>query len=176
MLKSQLESILFISNKPLSLKELSDICGRSKEEVETTLLSLKEDYNQPDKGIKLLDLNDKFQFVTSPGSREVVENFLKAELTGELTRPQLETLTIICYRSPISKLELEQIRGVNCTIILRNLMMRGLVEQVTGQRFQVSFEFMKHLGLNNLSELPDYDNLSKHETLEELLNIDSQNQ
>jgi len=174
MLQSQIESVLFISNKPLSIKELADLCNRSLEEVETCIVGLQEEYNQKNKGIKLIHNNKRYQFVTNGQNREVVENFLKAELTGELTRPQLETLTIICYRGPISKPELEQIRGVNCSIILRNLIMRGLVESHTDKKiqlpkYQATMEFIKYLDLNDLRELPDYDKLSQHETLEELL-------
>jgi segregation and condensation protein B len=174
MLKSQLESILFIANKPLTVKELASLSDRSKEEVETCLAFLADEYNQTDRGIRLVELNNSFQLVTNSNNRQIIENFLKEELTGELTRPQLETLTIVCYRGPITKLELEQIRGVNCSIILRNLMIRGLVESVTDKKigvaqYQITMDFMRHLGLNNLRELPDYDNLSKHESLEELL-------
>jgi len=72
---------------------------------------------------------------TAKESSEIVEKFLKEELTGEMTRPQLETLTIIAYRGPMTKMEIEQIRGVNCSLILRNLLMRGLVEAKLDKKF-----------------------------------------
>jgi len=87
-----------------------------------------------------------------------------------LTRPQLETLTVVAYCGPITKPELEQLRGVNCALILRNLMMRGLVKEVEDvtnflPTFEVTMDYLRHLGINSLNELPDYDKLHKHENI-----------
>jgi len=174
MLKKKLESILFISNKPLTSKQLADICGTGKAEVETILQSLKQEYDAEDKGVKIIDHDGKVQMATTPDSSEIVEKFLKQELTGEMTRPQLETLTIIAYRGPITKLDLEQIRGVNCSLILRNLMIRGLVEarldkKISTTVYNVTMDFVRFLGLTSVKDLPDYERLSKHEVIENLL-------
>ena len=174
-IKPRIESILFISNKPLTIKQLADLCETGKIEVETVLETLKVEYNQADKGIKIIDHNGKVQMTTASESSGVIEKFLKEELTGEMTRPQLEALTIVAYRGPITKMELEQIRGVNCSLILRNLLMRGLVEahldkKISTTVYQVTVDFVKYLGITDIKELPDYDKLSNHETLEELLN------
>ena len=112
---------------------------------------------------------------SSGSSSEVVSKFLKSEVTGELTRPSLETLTIIAYRGPISKTELELLRGVNCSLILRNLLMRGLIEgqddkQLGVTRYTVTLDFLKHLGMSQISELPDYERLNKNNNLDKLLN------
>jgi segregation and condensation protein B len=174
-LKKQIEALLFISNKPLDIKKLKDLTGRGKEEIETVVLGLKKEYNgAEEKGIKILEHNDKIQMTTDGECAEVVEKFLKQELTGEMTRPQLETLTIIAYRGPISKAELEQIRGVNCSLILRNLLMRGLVEgkadkKMMVNKYSVTEEFVKYLGMTEINELPDFEKLSQHESIDELL-------
>lgn len=110
----------------------------------------------------------------NPDNHESAENFLKAEVSGELTRPQLETLTVVSYCGPITKPELEQIRGVNCALILRNLMMRGLVKEADDPsgllpKYEVTMEYLRHLGVNNLNELPDYDNLHNHEHISSTL-------
>ncbi|MFA6376974.1 MAG: SMC-Scp complex subunit ScpB, partial [Candidatus Paceibacterota bacterium] len=107
---------------------------------------------------------------SNPDNREAAENFLKAEVSGELTRPQLETLTVISYCGPITKPELEQLRGVNCSLILRNLMMRGLVKEAEDPAnllptFEVTMDYLRHLGINDLRELPDYEILHKHEAI-----------
>lgn len=175
MLKTQIESLLFISNKPLTIKKLAEFCGREKVEVETTLEVLKEEYNQGEnKGIKIMTQGEVVQMATTAESSAVIEKFLKEELTGEMTRPQLEALTIIAYRGPITKLELEQIRGVNCSLILRNLMLRGLVEAYLDKKlmttvYQVTLEFVRHLGLTDVRELPDYERLSSHEAIQSIL-------
>ena len=177
MIKNKIESILFISNKPLTIKQLADLCDTRKPEVETALEALKAEYNKDEKGIKIVDHDGKIQMTTDSESSDVVEKFLKEELTGEMTRPQLEALTIIAYRGPITKMELEQIRGVNCSLILRNLLMRGLVEshldkKISTTVYSVTVDFIKFLGLTDIKDLPNYEKLSHHETLDELLNKD----
>ncbi|MCG2686917.1 SMC-Scp complex subunit ScpB [Candidatus Parcubacteria bacterium] len=177
MIKKNIESILFISNKPLSTKQLADLVGKGKAEIETVLESLKREYNNSDRGIKIIEHNGKIQMATDSNSSEIVEKFLKQELTGEMTRPQLETVTIIAYRGPVTKMELEQIRGVNCSLILRNLLMRGLAESRLDKKIQttvynITTDFVRFLGLTNIQDLPDYERLSKHETIESILSRD----
>jgi len=174
MIRQQIESILFLSNKSLSLKKLAELTERSKTEIETVLETLKKEYNESGRGVRIMFNDDHVQMATAPESASVVEKFLKEELTGEMTRPQLETLTIIAYRGPITKMELEQIRGVNCSLILRNLFIRGLIEsrmerKIGANVYEVTLDFVRYLGLTNVKELPDYENLSKSETIEEVL-------
>jgi segregation and condensation protein B len=174
-LKKNIEALLYISNKPLSIKELAGFCSVGKAEIETVLETLKKEYNESERGIKIVTNAGKIQFATDSDCSEIVEKFLKAELTGEMTRPQLETLTIVAYRGPISKAELEQIRGVNCSLILRNLKIRGLVDSSVDRKtsenmYFITIDFVKNLGLENIEQLPEYEKLSQHETLEEMLN------
>ncbi len=137
-------------------------------------------YNGVESGVILLQTNEEWQLTSNPENKEAAEQFVKAEISGELTRPQLETLTVVSYCGPITKPELEQIRGVNCGLILRNLMMRGLVQE-RGEStdliptYEVTMEYLRHLGLRAVSELPEYQELNKHEyitkTLSEQNNI-----
>jgi segregation and condensation protein B len=167
-LASQLESILFVASKSLSFVRLAKALNAPSEELGAALQILEEKYNREGSGVKLLKNNDEYQLVSSPENREVAEQFLKAEISGELTRPQLETLTVISYCGPITKPELEQIRGVNCSLIIRNLMMRGLVKElddltVLVPTYQVTIDYLRHLGLNSVNELPNYAELHRHE-------------
>ena len=91
-----------------------------------------------------------------------------------MTQPSLETLTIIAYRGPITKPEIEQIRGVNCSLILRNLLIRGLIEEKEDkQRLQntytISFDFLRHLGADRVEELPQYSDLHTDEVVGQLI-------
>jgi segregation and condensation protein B len=93
----------------------------------------------------------------------------------------LETLTIIAYRGPVSRAEIEQIRGVNCAIILRNLLMRGLVENQEDKKkmqtvYNITFDFLQFLGLKEQSELPDYAKLNSSESLEKILSSENREQ
>ena len=85
----------------------------------------------------------------------------------------MEALTIIAYRGPIAKGDLDKIRGVNCALILRNLLLRGLIEskEVKGEDYyQVSLDFIKFLGVSDVSQLPDYQRLHNEVTVEQVLN------
>lgn len=167
-LPAKVETILFVASKPLSVKKIAKALEVETSKINETLEILRQKYNHPESGIVILQNNDEWQMASSPDNREAAEEFLKAEVSGELTRPQLETLTVISYCGPITKPELEQIRGVNCSLILRNLMIRGLVKEVDDpanllSAFEVTMEYLRHLGLKNVTELPDYEKLHKHE-------------
>ncbi len=173
-IKNQIESLLFISHKPLGIAELAKITSAEKNHVEEALLELRQEYQAKDGGIEFLTLNEKYQLATRAENADLVGKFLNTETTGELTRPSLETLTIIAYRGPISKTELELIRGVNCSLIIRNLMIRDLIEANEDKTrattvYSVTFEFLKHLGLNSISELPDFERLNRNNNLDKLL-------
>lgn len=178
----KIEALLYVSNKPLSVKKLVELTAASAEDVEQGIALLQERYNTEQSGIRVLRNGNDIQFATAPELTETVETFLKEELTGDMTKPQLETLTIIAYRGPLRKEEIEHIRGVNCSLILRNLLMRGLIETVASNtpdgihEYQVTLDFLRFLGINTISELPNFEELSRHENVESILENDkSQN-
>jgi segregation and condensation protein B len=173
-LAAQIESILFLANKPTTKKELVKATASKQEEVELALATLLTKHNQEGSGLRLQEHEEGYKFVTAPENAELIEKVFHAEMSGELTKPGLETLTIIAYRGPVSKPELELIRGVNCSLILRNLAMRGLINEQSGgdelsAKYSVSPEFLQLLGMASLKELPEYDSLHSHELLEELI-------
>jgi len=173
-LSSQLESLLFVSSKPLSIREMSDLTDANFEEVEHALDKLAEDYKEQNRGFILIKNNKEYQLTTAPENTGLVSKFLKDETSGELSQPSLEALTIIAYRGPITKLELERIRGVNCSLILRNLLIRGLIEEKLDKQkgdsfYLVTLEFIKFLGISSVNELPDYEKLHKSESLDEII-------
>jgi len=174
MLKNQIESLLFISHKPLSIAELARLAGADKKQVQEVLDQLAQEYQARNGGMQILKVEEKYQMATTGENAEIIAKFIKSELTGELTRPSLEALTIIAYRGPISKVELELIRGVNCSLILRNLLMRGLIEAredkiKASTLYNISMEFMKYLGLRRIEDLPDYEKLNRNNNLDKLL-------
>jgi segregation and condensation protein B len=112
--------------------------------------------------------------VSAPENAQLIQGFIKDETTGELSRPSMETLTIIAYRGPISKLDLDRIRGVNCSLIIRNLLLRGLIEAKPDKKknetyYNVSFDFIRFLGINDVAELPDFERLSKDDAIDRML-------
>jgi len=178
-LKSKIESILLVSSKPMSINKMAEMIGGDKEKISSELSQLSQEYEESGRGVRIIINNNQAQMVSAPANSELVQEYLKDELTGELTKPSLETLTIIAYRQPITKAELEQIRGVNCSLILRNLMIRGLAEaEYNKQRaiteYSATLEFLKYLGINSVRDLPSYEKLNSDENLQKLLNQDNQ--
>jgi len=173
-LNSQLESLLFISPQPLSLKELSALIKTKPAEVVDALEALRQSYHDHQSGYQLIEQGGRYQLTTASANAALIKEFLKDETDGELTQPSLEALTVIAYRGPVSKLELEQIRGVNCSLIIRNLLIRGLIEENFDKAknenyYSVSLDFIRFLGLDKISDLPDYERLHQHPTLEQAL-------
>lgn len=173
-LTSTLESILFVASKPLTIKKLAKATGESASHIEEALETLAMKYNRDDSGIHVLREADTVQMGTNAANADAIDGFVKDEVTGELTKAQLETLTVIAYRSPITRADLEQIRGVNCAVILRNLMMRGLVAQHDSTEeilptYVLTTDALSHLGIRETSELPEYETLHAHEHIEQTL-------
>lgn len=176
---SQIESMLFVSIRPLTAKKIVQTAGADLPQVETALQQLAAIYKERGSGLCLLNNGDKWQLVTVEQHADLVKKFIRSEQLGELTRPALETLTVIAYRGPVTKAEIELIRGVNCSLILRNLLIRGLIEeipdkQIDQEKYRITMEFMKFLGLQNITDLPDYASLSHHKTIEEMLQAEEQ--
>lgn len=170
---SVLESILFVASKPLTILKIAGSLNMENDAVETALNQLEQKYVGIS-GVHIIRSGDSVQMVTNQRNSEIVEKFTKSEVMGELTRPQLETLTVIAYRGPITRPELEQIRGVNCAIILRNLMIRGLIEESDTKDsvlpvYNLSIAAMRHLAIGSVEGLPDYENLHKHEHIVQAL-------
>ena len=167
MLQSQIESILFVATKPLTVRQVFNFLKKqniqaAENKIREVLVDIENKFNVPDNGVHLVNSGDTYQLVSNPEHGELIKKFLKSEVSGELTPASLETLTVIAYRGPISKLELEELRGVNCSVILRNLLMRGLVEE-QHEQYQVTVDFLKELGLSSSKDLPEYEKLNKLE-------------
>lgn len=172
----KIESILFVASKPLTIKKLAKALEVGEDKIEEALDVLKSKYNQSQSGIHLLFDGDMVQMATNPENVEAIDGFVKDEVAGELTKAQLETLTVVAYRGPVSRAEIEQIRGVNCAVILRNLMIRGLIDEQDGKlmpEYVLTVEALRHLGITSVHELPDYETLSQHEYIEQTLDQQS---
>ena len=128
-LLAKIEAILFLATKPVTLRRLTEVLGLKDDEIRSAISDLQAVRNVVKSGMHVILQENQVQLVTNPALGDVLSKLSKEEIESELTRPQLETLTIIAYRGPITKPEVEQIRGVNCALILRNLLMRGLIDE-----------------------------------------------
>ncbi|MFH1253394.1 MAG: SMC-Scp complex subunit ScpB [Candidatus Uhrbacteria bacterium] len=174
MLTTTLEAILFAAAKPLDLKVLAKALNTNHETLREAVEALKAVRNQETSGIHLIEQEGKIQLVTNPTAAEAVKLFAKEDMGGELTKASLETLTIIAYRGPMTKPEIEQIRGINCTLILRNLLVRGLIEEKDDVAkllpvYSVSLDLMRHLGIHQVSELPEFENFHNNPQIDQMI-------
>lgn len=163
--EQKIESILLVSPQGVSVKEITRLLKVEKSDVTDAITKLQEWYGG-DRGIVVQMSGDDVRLVTNPGNAELIAQYTKQEMGGELTRPQLETLTVIAYKGPITKSEIEQIRGINCTMIVRNLLMRGLIVEEEGSLesvYRVSLDALSLLGIKDVQELPEYEKLHNEE-------------
>lgn len=166
-MNSALESLIFASGKPIEIKKLGKICNLDCKKVQDSLVKLNDEYEKNDRGIRLVLKSDVVQMVTAPKNSEIVKSLSTSELAEDLSTVSLESLTIIAYKGPITRAELEAIRGVNCLYVLRTLLIRGLIEKKQHPKdsrlgiYEVTTKFLRHLGLKNISDLPNYEDLKK---------------
>lgn len=159
-LEAQIESILLFKNEPVSLAELSKLLKVPRENLPEAISNLQKEYQ--DKGIVIVSNGDEFSFGTSPLNSALIESIQKEEFSRELGRAGLETLAVILYKGPISRREIDQIRGVNSGFILRALLIRGLIEKtdsLSGERsftYKPTLKLLEHLGVAKIEDLPQY--------------------
>lgn len=163
-LTTQIHSLLFVASKPLSVKQLAKFTNASESEVMAALQELA-DYSK-DSGVVLLDTGSQFQLATASENTNLVTDFLNSDLREQLTDATAEVLAIIAYRQPISKAEIESIRGVNSQYSVRALLMRGLIEKVINPNdarssyYQITTEFLQQLGISSINDLPSFEELT----------------
>ncbi|EKE11907.1 MAG: segregation and condensation protein B [uncultured bacterium] len=174
-IKSIIESILFVSGEAVSVSKIAKIIGITAEEVEIAVASLREEYGK-DKGMIIIRKEQEIQMATNPENASVIDQLIKSEIQENLSKAALEVLAIISYRGPITRVEIEAIRGVNCSFTVRSLMMRGLLERIEnpkdnrGYLYKISFDFLRKLGVDSIEKLPDYEMLSKDERIDSIIN------
>ncbi|RMG89409.1 MAG: SMC-Scp complex subunit ScpB [Chloroflexi bacterium] len=154
-----LESILFVASGPVSTSRLAKTLETTPAVVEGLLRSLEEDYKT--RGLRLQRTGSGVQLTTAPAASHVIERFLGLELTSRLSQAALEVLAIIAYMQPITRPQIDQIRGVNSDGALRTLLSKGLIEEVGRMEtpgrpilYGTTPEFLQYFGLSGLEELP----------------------
>ena len=160
-LSNQIEALLFWKSEPVSLKELSKMLSVEEEKINEALLELEK--NLENRGIVLVKKDESVYLATSSESSELIKKITKEEESAELGKASLETLSIVLYKSPIRRSDIDYIRGVNSSFILRNLLVRGLIDKKTDPKdsrtfvYSPSFELLAHLGITEVANLPDFE-------------------
>ncbi len=162
-LKATIEALLFIYGEPIKIKKLAQIANTDEDTVSRVLEELRLSLEAEERGLKLMLYEGEATLTTKPELGSLLQNVIKEELDAELTPASLEALTIIAYLGPCSRPEIDYVRGVNSSIILRSLIVRGLVtrkpdpDNGDNYLYQVSGDLLRHIGLASPKELPKYD-------------------
>jgi segregation and condensation protein B len=175
----KIEALLFVSPGLVSIYQLSKALSLSESEIESLLADLEIHYKMGGHGIRLMRLNRKVQLTTAPELSSTVETMLELQATSTLSQAALEALAIVAYQQPVTRPEVDAIRGVNSDGVLRTLLSKGLIEEVGREEtpgrpilYGTTPEFLQHFGLDTLEALPFID----FEALEENIIANSNNQ
>lgn len=158
-LSAQIEALLFYKGEPLSHKDIAKILNVTESDVEAGIESLKA--SLVDRGLTLISHNDEYSLSTDKEASQILEDLRKEELNKDLSKASLETLSVILYKGFATRGDIDYIRGVNSSFILRNLLMRGLIEKSTDKEdtrklvYTPSIKTLQYMGISSLEELPE---------------------
>ena len=166
--KKVLEALLLVSEKPLLIEQAREVLGPPSEpaQIRRLFMQLAEEYHQANRGIRITEVAEGFQLVTDPALYSFVALLTRRVRSVRLTKPSLETLAIIAYRQPLTRVEIEQVRGVDAAGVLDTLLKVNLI-RVVGRKetvgrpilYGTTREFLDHFGLKSLEDLPSLDEL-----------------
>jgi segregation and condensation protein B len=163
-----IEGILFGAGDLVSLKDLSRILAKSTLEVGFALEILKLDYQSKARGIRLVEVNETYQLSTKPEYYEYIRDITRHKQKNGLSRAALETLAIVAYRQPVTRLLIDELRGVSSSSAIQGLLDKGLLSEsgrleAPGRPilYQTTSEFLKVIGFKNLKEMPEYEAFSQ---------------
>ncbi|MCB0072876.1 MAG: SMC-Scp complex subunit ScpB [Caldilineaceae bacterium] len=161
-LTAALEALLFVSDTPVDAAQFAKALNLSPAQIDAGLERLALLYRREDRGLRLMDRGGRYQLVTMPEAAGIIEDYLNLDLSTRLSGPALETLAVIAYRQPVTRAQVEAVRGVDCSGVLRSLLQRGLIEdagrlETVGRPilYSVTDLFMQHFGLTGMNELPE---------------------
>lgn len=167
-IKRAIESLLFISDKPITRKLLVTLFNIPELEIKEILNNLINEYNDRQAGILIIQIDDSYQMVTNPKYSEWVMIFKNLTKNSKLSEQAMETLSIIAYKQPITKAEIDKIRGVNSDYAIKTLIEKKLIKivgkkEIPGRPFLyvTTKEFLRIFGFSSINELPSIDDFKK---------------
>ena len=161
--KAILEGILFIvGDEGVTIDEIKNILEVDNEEIKQIFMELKKDYEKPDRGLRISYLGNRFKLTTKEEHREYYEKFVTDTKSSGLSNAALEVLAVIAYNEPITRLKIDEIRGVNSSQIVRRLLARGFIK-ICGKDdsigkpnlYKTTNEFLDYFGLSSKNDLPE---------------------
>lgn len=175
-MKAAIEGLLFVKGSDgLTISELSEILNIPKEEIKTAIKDLYRDYQSPERGIQLELLGEHFKLTTKNEHKQYYQKIALEEENSNLSQSALETLAIIAYNEPITRMEIDEIRGVNSSYVLRKLLIKNLIQEVgksdlpgKPRQYGVTNDFLDYFGLGGIDELPKLETKTEEKEEENL--------
>lgn len=162
-LESKIEGLLFYKGEDVQIKKLAELLKVSEGEIEEGLKKLEQSLSG--RGLVLVRKDDRVVLGISGELSSIIEGIRKEEITKELTKASLDTLSIILYKNEVSRSEIDYIRGVNSSFILRNLLVRGLIEKIIDPKdsrralYRPTFDTLSYMGVTSVEQLPNYNEI-----------------
>ena len=162
-MKALLEGLLFVKGSDgLSLEEIVSLTGENIDAIKSTLVELYNDYQNEERGIQLELLGNRYKLTTKEKHKEIYKKLVFEEESSNLSQSALETLAIIAYNEPITRIEIDEIRGVNSSYVIRKLLLKNLIQEVGRAElaghprlYGVTNDFLDYFGLNSVKDLPE---------------------
>ena len=173
-IKNIIEAIMFAYSEPITIKELNNAINEelSPKEIELMLNALIQEYKDNNRGVQIIKLQDKYQLCTNKEYSDFVKNILEPKKKKTLSQATLETLTIIAYKQPVTKVEVEEIRGVKCDRAIQNLLESELIYEAgrldkigKPMVYKTTSEFLRLLSIEKLEDLPPIDKYEEKENI-----------
>lgn len=172
-LKSAIESLIFISERPLLIEDIKKLLqDLEPSQIREIVESLKKELEERGSGVRLVEIAGGFQMVTAPENAPFIKDFYKIKHTEKLTGPSLETLAIIAYKQPVTRIDIEAIRGVNVDGVVKSLLEKNLIrivgrKEVIGRPFVYGTTrlFLDYFGLKSLAELPKIEEFAQQDLM-----------
>jgi segregation and condensation protein B len=160
--KQIVEALLFLSEEPIKVDKISAVLSLTPGETEALVLELKEDMDRNARGLQVFEVAGGFQLGTKPELAPYIERAFSEDVSSNLSNAALEALAIIAYKQPVTRIEIESIRGVRCEHVLDNLIKRKLI-RISGRKegpgrpllYSTTPDFLKYFGLKSLEDLPE---------------------
>jgi len=175
--KSVIEALLFASEKPLTIEQVKNVLDNLEgQQIRQLIEELRAEYEQSNRGIRITEIAGGFQMVTQPTLAVFLKKLFKGRHVERLSKPALETLAIIAYKQPVTKLEVESLRNVNVDGVVKGLLDKDLI-RIAGRRkapgrpfvFGTTRQFLEYFGLKSLEELPKIEEFSKLSVKDEII-------
>lgn len=164
-ISAQIEALLFYKGEPLSFQDMAKILKVTESDIEEGIRLLKQSLE--DRGLTVIEINDQFTLGTRKEASEILEELRKEELNKELSKASLETLSVILYKGSATRGDIDYVRGVNSSFILRNLLMRGLIEKTVDKEdtrklvYTPTIKTLQFMGITSLDELPEREKVTR---------------